>query len=425
MSTERTSNIRVGLFAAVGLLLMAGGIFLVGGSAEMFEDRYTLFAAWKDVAGLKEGAVVRLAGWDVGEVVSIRFSDDANVQKIFVEMRVRKEFQDRIRQCPKPARPERPAPPPPLPEGATAEEVEAAALAALEEAEELVLERLQSSARIETMGVLGDKYVGLSMGPLHDPRQKTPAQPEGVPCDVLEDGDWIETEEALDVVAYTGKVTEILESVNSIGRKVDLMLGEDQEAAQASLSQSLTHLEGMLREAKEGSGLLHALVYDDRMPKRVDNILANLEGASGGLADVAREIKEGDGIANELVYGENGEELAEELRSLAGALARLTRDIQNEESLINALIYDPDKKQILDDLKLASARLETMSAMLVEGDGTLALLARDPALYEDMRSLVRGAQRNKLLRAYIRQTVSQGERDNASAWEPASDEREE
>ena len=35
------------------------------------------------------------------------------------------------------------------------------------------------------------------------------------------------------------------------------------------------------------------------------------------------------------------------------------------------------------------------------------------------QALVGGAQRNKLLRAYIRKTVKKGEAANAGPWEPA------
>jgi phospholipid/cholesterol/gamma-HCH transport system substrate-binding protein len=399
VSTSQQRFRRVGFFVAAGLSLFMVGTFFIGGSNDLFESRYTMNAAWSDVGGLKEGAVVRLAGWNVGEVTSITFSDDPNVQKIYVEMRVLTEYQDRIRTCPD--RPE--------PDDVGADEV----------LEQTPQPAPISRARIETMGVLGDKYVALTMGPTNDVGHKTAANPAGMPCPIIEDGDWIETDKSLDIVEYTKKVTEILNSTASIGNKVDLLLGNDQAASQANLSASFTHLEHMLSAAKDGDGLLHALIYDDSMPKRVNNILAGLEQTSNGLADVTREIRQGDGIATELIYGEDGEELAEELRLLAGALGQLTSDIQNEESLIHTLIYDEDKVALIDDLKETAASLRRTTALIENGEGTLGMLTRDPALYEDMRALVRGAHRNKLLRAYIRQTVQRGEEQDASAWQPA------
>jgi phospholipid/cholesterol/gamma-HCH transport system substrate-binding protein len=400
VAESRNSNFKVGVFVSVLTVGIGLTTFLVGGSASMFDDRYTLNASWSDIAGLKEGAVVRLAGWDVGEVNSITFSDDPANLEIHVEMSILNEYQNRVRQCP------------------SFEEVP---LPARESGEEINTDDLRppgSHARIETMGVLGDKYVALTMGPTHDPNRKSSASPQGPICPEIADGAIIRTEEALDILEYTSRVTEILNSTSSIGQKVDLLLGDDQALSQASLAESFTHLKNILEAAKDGNGLLNALIYDEQMPKRVDNILANLESTSAGLADVTREIKTGDGIATELIYGENGEELAEELRELAVAMSSLTEDIRNEESLIHTLIYDPEKAAIIDDLAATAASLRTTSEMLESGEGTLGLMARDPALYEELRALVGGAQRNKLLRAYIRQTVAKSEEEQAGAFSP-------
>lgn len=400
MAESPNSNFKVGVFVSVLTVGIGLTTFVVGGSASMFEDRYTLNASWSDIAGLKEGAVVRLAGWDVGEVTSITFSDDPANLQIHVEMSLLTEYQNRIRMCP--SFEEVPLPP-------------------REHGEEIETEDLRvpgSHARIETMGVLGDKYVALTMGPTHDPNRKSTANPQGPVCAEIADGALIRTEEALDILEYTSRVTEILNSTSSIGQKVDLLLGDDQALSQATLAESFTHLEEILHAAKHGDGLLNALIFDEQMPKRVDNILANLEVASGGLADVSREIKTGDGIATELIYGENGEELAEELRTLAVAMSSLTEDIRNEESLIHTLIYDPEKAAIIDDLAATASSLRTTSEMLESGEGTLGLMARDPALYEELRALVGGAQRNKLLRAYIRHTVAKSEEEQSGAFSP-------
>jgi len=354
-------EIRVGLFVTFLTLAMAVTLFVLGGSSDLLEDRYTLNGSWQDVAGLKEGSVVELAGIQVGEVSSIQVSDDLGVKEIFVQMKLMSRYQERIRR--------------------------------------------DSEARIDTVGVLGDKKVAISMGSKDEP--------------ILEDGDWIRTRAAIDFLAYQTRVTDILNSTSSIGHKVDLMLGRDEDAAQASLATSFDHLEELLREAKEGDGLVNALVYDDQMTGKVDRTLTNLESMSGSLRDVAEEVRTGDGLANELIYGDDGAALAEELSRLASALHELTTDLKNEESLLNSVIYDPEKAQLIDDLAATADALRATSEAIESGDGTLGLLARDPALYEDLRALVGGAQRNKLLRAYIRKTVKKGEATNAGPWEPA------
>ena len=76
---------------------------------------------------------------------------------------------------------------------------------------------------------------------------------------------------------------------------------------------------------------------------------------------------------------------------------------------------------MVEDLHATATSLRALSATIESGEGTVGMLANDPALYEDLRALVGGAQRNKLLRAYIRQTVEQGEANNAQPWTPPQD----
>lgn len=361
MQSDNRREVKVGVFV-VGLAI-AGGLtlFLLGGSSDLLRDRYTLHAAYADVSGLKPGAVVRLAGYDVGEVTSINFSDDLGVKDMLVSMKIMAEFQPRIRK--------------------------------------------DSQARIDTVGVLGDKYVSISIGDTSK--------------EVLADGDWIDAKDPIDFLEYSKKATGILDSTENIAHKVDLMLGDDSEAAKASLARSFAHLESLLEASKSGDGLLHAIVYDDGMTRKVSNTLSNLEGMSADLRSTTQEIRHGDGIAHELVYGDEGRKLAVELSDLAQALGAISRDIKNEESLVHSLLYDPSKKQLVDDLAVTAAALKSTSEAIERGDGTIGLLANDPALYEDLRALVGGAQRNKLLRAYIRKTVEKGEAANAGPWEPA------
>jgi phospholipid/cholesterol/gamma-HCH transport system substrate-binding protein len=360
---ERAREIKVGIFV-FGLIIVTGVVlFFVGGSTDLLANRYTLQGAWDDIGGLKEGSTVRLAGWDVGEVTKITFSDDLGVRQVYVEMKIMSDFQPRIRK--------------------------------------------DSEARIDTVGVIGDKYVSITMGDPNSPQ--------------LEDEDWIETEEALDFLEYSKKVTQILESTSKIAHKVNLMLGDDQEAAKASLSRSFQHLESILGAAENGDGLMHALVYDKGMTTKVQGTLTNLEGMSADLRATTTEIRTGDGIAHQLVYGDEGKKLATDLSAVAEAMAALATDIRDKDSVVHSLVYDPEKAKMVDDLAATAAALKQTSEAINSGEGSIGLLAKDPALYEDLRALVGGAQRNKLLRAYIRQTVKKGEETNASPWEPAKE----
>lgn len=371
-----TQNIKVGFFVSFLIVLTGGALFLVSGSTKIFEEVYYLNASWNDVAGLKEGSVVRLSGIDVGEVLRITFleNNDEQHNEIHVTLSIEQKFQHRIRQC-------------------TSE---------LGFSEEDVLLK-SSTARIDSIGVLGDKYVSINTG---DPE-----------CPELKQNDWITTIEALDIISYTKKVTGILNNTDDISYKVNAILGSKADVEATSLASSLQDLKEITHEIKTGNGLLHAIVYDEQLTKKIDSTLTNLEQSSRDIQSAISEIKTGDGLAHELIYGHDGDKLAQDLQEVSIALNGLVGDIRNEDSLIHTLIYDETRVQIVDDLAVTAGALKQTSQQITEGDGTMALLLRDPVLYEDLRSLVGGAQRNKLLRSYIRKTVEQNELEKAQAWE--------
>lgn len=374
--SSSTQNIKVGLFVFFLLIIMGGTLFLVSGSTKMFEERYYLNASWQDVAGLKEGSVVRLAGIDVGEVLSIKFQDgDQDKSNIHATLSIERKYQHRIRQCYYSEK--------------------------LPWTEDAIIKK-SSVARIDSIGVLGDKYVSLNTG--------------SIDCVQLEQDEWIKTVEALDIISYTKKVTGILNNTDNISYKVNEILGTKSEVEAASLASSLQDLKEITNEIKTGNGLIHALVYDEKLTKKIDSTLSNLERSSLDIQSAITEIKSGDGLAHELIYGNDGEKLAKDLQAVSRALNGLLNDVRNQDSLIHSLLYDESKKEILDDLAVTAEALKQTSQDINNGDGTMAMLLRDPALYEDLRSLVGGAQRNKLLRSYIRKTVEQNEVEKAQEW---------
>ena len=97
-------------------------------------------------------------------------------------------------------------------------------------------------------------------------------------------------------------------------------------------------------------------------------------------------------------------------------MSKLAKDFEDSNSLAYTLLYDPSQKEILDEIKSTIDELKIASQNLNEGDGTAALLLRDPTLYEDLRTLVGGAKRNKMLRSFIRWTIQESEHRNDNDW---------
>ena len=60
------------------------------------------------------------------------------------------------------------------------------------------------------------------------------------------------------------------------------------------------------------------------------------------------------------------------------------------------------------DLEQTSKNLKSVSLRLAQGEGTLGALIDDPTLYEDLSSLLRGANRSRILRSLIQSTRRSG-----------------
>ncbi|HEY5975104.1 MAG TPA: MlaD family protein, partial [Geobacteraceae bacterium] len=82
------SQVKTGIFIVVALLLLAGGILLMGDKTKMFVPKEQLSLIMRDVAGLKVGAPVWLAGVDVGLVREIHFDQPTQNNEVEIILEV-------------------------------------------------------------------------------------------------------------------------------------------------------------------------------------------------------------------------------------------------------------------------------------------------------------------------------------------------
>src|SRR5512138_915393 len=68
------SELKIGILGVIAITLATVIILAVGGQGGFFWQRYELKTKFDNVQGLKTGAVVRVAGVEVGKVTDVRFS---------------------------------------------------------------------------------------------------------------------------------------------------------------------------------------------------------------------------------------------------------------------------------------------------------------------------------------------------------------
>ena len=88
MKKDFLTEVRVGLFVLLGMVVVMTIIFMLGSEGKLFERRYTLYTKFKDISGLRVGAPVQLAGLGVGMVDEIHFSKSLEEKEI-IDGRIR------------------------------------------------------------------------------------------------------------------------------------------------------------------------------------------------------------------------------------------------------------------------------------------------------------------------------------------------
>src|SRR5438477_3144881 len=86
------SELRTGVLTIVAIIITAVTIFLLTGSRGFFWQRYSLKTRFDNIAGLKEGSPVRVAGVEVGSVTDVAFAGE----KVDVTLEVNKNQRPRI-----------------------------------------------------------------------------------------------------------------------------------------------------------------------------------------------------------------------------------------------------------------------------------------------------------------------------------------
>jgi len=350
MERDRGLEIKVGLFVIAGIAIFVGVILTLGSEDNMFEENYVLHASFSDISGMREGASVRLAGLDVGVVTTIEFPPDVGEKQVFVHMRVARRFQARIRK--------------------------------------------DTIARISTQGVLGDKYISLNLGSSSEPEHNYDA--------------WLESEDPKDLLAG---VEEIKLRILSITQSIDEMLkGEEGATAVASLAQIIESVRDVLLEVEEGRGLIHTLVYDKGISLKLKSALASVDEVAADVAVLTEEIKTGDGTIHALIYDDQLSGVIASLETTVDDIDAVIVAIKDGDGTLHSLIYTEEGKNLIANLTDASADIAAMTADIKDGHGTLGALLQDPTVYEDLKTLLGGAKRNKILRSYVRETIRKNER---------------
>lgn len=246
MDKKIANNVVLGVFVLIGFGAFIFLIFNLGGGSGVFSRNVALFGRFNQVKGLHYGSEVSLAGLRIGTVKDIKIAKD-DTKELIVELSIASRHFDQI--------------------------------------------RTDSVARIATQGLLGDKYVEITIG--------SPAQP------IVKPDSFIPTSEIEDFFTKGGGLVSDIDKQFQKGGSVDLLL--------QNMNKVANNLAVITHEAAHGKGLLHEVTKGES-GKRVEASTAHLESILG-------KVDRGEGTLGALV---NDPSVFEDLKTVMGGAKRST-----------------------------------------------------------------------------------------------------
>jgi phospholipid/cholesterol/gamma-HCH transport system substrate-binding protein len=291
---ERRHEIKVGLTIFVGMAILIAAVLYVGENRGVLQDRYRLHCLMSRVNGLQTGAPVRLAGVRVGSVTRVEFSEEPQDRKIEVVLEIDEKVKPRIRK--------------------------------------------DSRAHIGTMGLLGDKYVGITMGTTNAP--------------ILEEGELLESSDPIDI-------EKLIED------------GADVFGELYKTSQTLTDITD---KVNQGQGTLGLLVNDPRLYYDIDRILLLMER-------LVAKMEDGQSTMAKLF---NDPGLYENLNELLETSTALVDSMKSGQGTVPKLLHDPE---LFNRLSETIENFRSLTVDLRQGKGTLGKALTDEQLYEKLETV--------------------------------------
>lgn len=88
MGSTPTNYVKLGIFVAIGFLLLAGVLYYISAKQQFFASTFRISGVFRDVSGLQAGNNVRFSGVTVGLVKGIQMESDTTVR---VEMLINED----------------------------------------------------------------------------------------------------------------------------------------------------------------------------------------------------------------------------------------------------------------------------------------------------------------------------------------------
>ncbi|MCC6857138.1 MAG: MCE family protein [Bryobacterales bacterium] len=331
------AQLRVGIVAAVAMIILTVLIFLLTGSGTVFTSTATVRTFMSDSAGMASGAPVRLNGIPIGNIKQPRLTGSKDPRRVVeIPMEVRSEY---LREIP-----------------------------------------IDSVASVTASNLLGDKFINIT---------------KGKSAQHIREGGEIRSLEAQDIPELVSQSSSLLEQLKVSIARIDAILA-DVEAGRGNVGKFFRdeelyrRLNATIAEAQKavaavtsGQGTIGRLIYDDKLYEEIRAPVRRLDEVLAG-------IQRGEGSAGKFL---KDPALYDDARKAVAQLNRVMEDLNAGRGTAGKLLKD---EQFYNRLNDAIAQLNNLLEGVNSGRGTLGQLAINPQLYESLNGATR--ELNQLVR---------------------------
>ncbi|HMB83870.1 MAG TPA: MlaD family protein [Terriglobales bacterium] len=323
------SQLRVGLTVLIASVTLAVLIFLMSGTGGWFTRKITLRSYFDNAGGLREGAPVRLAGVDIGNVTFVRIVGGKPLTPVEVTMKVNTKYSFNLRK--------------------------------------------DSVTLLSTAGILGETYV--------DVDSSTAKGAEAT------DGDTLAARNQPDIQDVVRASQGTLQNMDALLKRVDRIVAFV-ESGQGSigkviydpalynqLNATVAEFKGLVDDIQSGKGSLGPLFTSDEAYKKVI-------AAIDKLNVMVDELQQGKGTAGKLL---KDPELYDNANKTIANVRQLTDDINAGKGALGKMTRD---QEFAAKLQTTMNNLTALSERMEKGEGTAGMLFKDPALYNNSSQML-------------------------------------
>jgi phospholipid/cholesterol/gamma-HCH transport system substrate-binding protein len=323
------SQLRVGLTVLIASVTLAVLIFLMSGTGGWFTRKITLYSYFDNAGGLREGAPVRLAGVDIGNVTAVRIVGGKPMTPVEVTMKVNTKYSFSLHK--------------------------------------------DSVTLLTTAGILGETFVDVDS-----------ATAKGPPAS---NGDTLSARDQPQIEDVVRASQSTLQNMDSLLKRVDRIVAFI-ESGQGSigkviydpalynqLNATVAEFKGLVDDIQSGKGSLGPLLTSDEAYKKV-------MAAIDKINVMVDDLQQGKGTAGKLL---KDPELFDNANKAIANVRQLTDDINAGKGALGTMTHD---QEFAARLKTLMSNLSELSERLGKGEGTAGMLFKDPALYNNSNQML-------------------------------------